>query len=119
MDIILPTGIEYEPSSIINLSNYYVQEQDITNLSSIVLTANDLHGDSTISFSIGIKATMEAITYQNNGNVFRNDITVYYDGGMENEISNAFNLYYPVLSIVSVTPSTKSITICAKLFLTI
>jgi len=109
MDIILPTGIEYEPSSIINLSNYYVQEQDITNLSSIVLTANDLHGDSTISFSIGIKATMEAITYQNNGNVFRNDITVYYDGGMENEISNAFNLYYPVLSIVSVTPSTKSI----------
>ena len=109
LDIVLPTGIEYEPSSLIEQSNYNVQEQDITNLSSIVLSSNNLHGDSTISFSIGIIANMDAITYQNNGNVFRNDVTINYAGGSDNNVSNAYNLYYPVLSITDVNPTTKSI----------
>ena len=107
--IVLPTGITYEPSSLIDLSGYNVAEQNTTNLSSIVLSADNLPGNESISFTIGITANIDAITYQNNGNVFRNDVTLGYSGGSINALSNGYNLYYPVLSILSINPSSKTI----------
>ncbi|PCJ94030.1 MAG: hypothetical protein COA50_12780 [Flavobacteriaceae bacterium] len=107
--IALPTGITYEPSSLNDLSSYNVEEQNITNLSSIVLSADNLPGNETISFSIGVTADMDAITFQNNGNVFRNDVTLNFSGGSVNALSNGYNLYYPVLSTLSINPSSKTI----------
>ena len=109
IDIDLPTGIEYEPSSLIDLSSYNVQEQNISNLNSIVLSANNLQVDGTINFTVKISATMDAIDYQNSGNVFRNDVTINFTGGSSNSLSNAYNLYYPVLSITNVNPTSKTI----------
>lgn len=107
--IVMPTGITYEPSSLSEQSSYNVQEDNITNISSIVLSADNLPGNETITFTIGITANMDAITFQNNGNVFRNDVTLDYSGGSINSLSNGYNLYYPVLSTISINPSSKTI----------
>ena len=105
----LPTGINYEPSSLIDLSIYNIQEQDISNLNSIVLSSDDFSKDSTLRFSLSIKADMNAITNQQSGSVFRNKLTLNYTGGSKFKQSNAYNLYYPVLSILSVSPTSKTL----------
>ena len=109
IDFVLPSGINYQPSSLNEISAYNIQEQDITNLSSIVLSSNDLPSDSTLRFTIDITADMSAITHQNNGNIFRNNVQINYAGGSKNKQSNAYNLYYPVLSILSISPTSKTL----------
>jgi uncharacterized repeat protein (TIGR01451 family) len=109
IDLVLPTGIKYVSSSLTNLNGYNVQESNISNLSSIVLSTNNILADSTMQFTIDIEANMDAITYQNNGNVFRNDVTVNYTGGSSNKLSGGYNLYYPVLSILNITPTSQSV----------
>jgi len=107
--IVLPTGIEYVPSSLSDQSSFSIVEQNITNLSSIVLSANDLPIGESMQFTINVTANMDAITFQNAGNVFRNNVTLTYDGGSTNSLSNAYNLYYPVLSIIDISPTTKNL----------
>ncbi|NQY31032.1 MAG: VCBS repeat-containing protein, partial [Flavobacteriaceae bacterium] len=107
--IVLPTGIEYVSSSLSEQSSFNISEQNITNLSSIVLAADDLPVSQTMQFSINITANMDAIAFQDAGNVFRNDVTLSYDGGSTNSLSNAYNLYYPVLSIISISPTSKNL----------
>ncbi|PHS06070.1 MAG: hypothetical protein COA88_11310 [Kordia sp.] len=107
--IVLPTGIEYVSSSLSEQSSFNISEQNITNLSSIILSADDLSVSQTMQFSINITANMDAIVFQDAGNVFRNDVTLSYDGGSTNGLSNAYNLYYPVLSITSISPTSKNL----------
>ncbi len=109
VSIDLSTGIEYVASSLNDLSIYNLAEQNISDLSSIILSSDDLPADSTMSFTIAITANMDAITYQNSGGIFRNDVTVNYTGGSDNTLSSSYNLYYPVLSITNISPSSKSI----------
>lgn len=105
----LPTGITYEPNSLIDLSIYNIQEQNISNLNSIKLSSNSFSKDSTLRFSLSINADMNAISNQQSGTVFRNKLTINYTGGTKSKQSNAYNLYYPVLSILSITPTSKTL----------
>jgi uncharacterized repeat protein (TIGR01451 family) len=105
----LPTGIYYEASSLIDLSIYNIQEQNISNLNTVVFSSNDLPQDSTLRFSVSINADMSAITNQQSGSVFRNKLTLNYTDGSKFKQSNAYNLYYPVLSILSVSPTSKTL----------
>ena len=105
----LPTGITYQPTSLIDLSIYNIQEQNISNLNTIILSSNNLPQDSTLRFSISISADMNAITNQQSGSVFRNKLTLNHTGGSQFKQSNAYNLYYPVLSILSVSPTSKTL----------
>ena len=109
ISIVLPSGIEYVPSSLSEQSSYNIVETNISNLSAITLTSDELPVSQTLQFTINIEANMDAITHQNNGNVFRNDITLSYDGGSTNSLSNAYNLYYPVLSILNISPTSKNL----------
>ena len=101
----LPSGITYVPSSLVDQSSFNITEQNISNLASIILSIDDLPNNQMIAFKIYIEANMDAITYQNSGNVFRNELTLNYDTGTTNSISNAYNLYYPVLTITNIQPS--------------
>lgn len=107
--IVLPTGITYEASTVANINGYSVAEQSITNLSSIVLSSNNIPTDSLMSFTINVLADMSAITFQKSGGVFRNNVTLNYSTGSVNQQSNAYNLFYPVLSITSINPSSQSV----------
>jgi len=105
----LPAGINYEASSLIDLSIYNIQEQDISNLNAVSFSSDDLPQDSTLRFSVSVNADMSAITNQQLGTVFRNKLTLNYTGGSKSKQSNAYNLYYPVLSILNVSPTTKTL----------
>lgn len=105
----LPTGITYEPSSLIDLSICNIQEQDISNLNSVIFSSDNFPNDSTLRFSVSISADMNAISNQQSGSVFRNKLTLNYTGGSKSKQSNAYNLYYPVLSILSVSPTSKTL----------
>jgi len=109
VNVNLPTGVSYASGSLSNLNGYNVQESNISNLSDITLSANNIPVDSTMRFTIHVQAYMSAIPYQNNGNVFRNEVTVNYSGGSSSKLSGGYNLYYPVLSILSVSPTSQSV----------
>ena len=104
IDISLPQGIRYIAGSFSELSTYNVQELTTTNLSAISFTANNLPDAESISFSIIAEAGFDALAYQQGGNVFRNMVSVTYDGGSESDETDAFNLLYPSLTIVNVSP---------------
>lgn len=105
ISIDLPTGITYVSSSLSEESAFNIIEQDITGPNSIILSADHLPNDESLEFGIHIQADMDAISFQNEGNVFRNEVTLNYDGGSTNTISNAYNLYYPVLTITNIAPN--------------
>ena len=104
-----PTGITYQTSSLIDLSNYNIQEQNTSDLKAILLSSDNFPSDSTIRFSLSVNANMNAITYQQTGGIFRNKLTLNHSNGNLTKQSNAYNLYYPVLSILNVSPTSKSI----------
>ena len=72
IDVILPSGISYETSGLIDIDGYNVTEKNISNLASIVLSVNNIPTDSLVTFSIDILADMGAISFQNSRGVFRN-----------------------------------------------
>lgn len=103
----LPTGIEYSTTSLEEQSDYNIQEKNTSNLSSFTLTADDLPIDSSFVFSFKILANMDAITFQDEGNTLRNEVTITSAETSTTSLSNTYNLYYPVLLITKVTPSSK------------
>ena len=108
MNLILPTGIQYSAGSIVESSSYNVHEFNITNLSSVFFLANSLPADSTISFTVDILAKMASIDYVLAGNTLRNQLNVTSTTASGSGTSPAYNLYYGVLNILSISPSSHS-----------
>lgn len=107
--ISLPTGIYYEPASLNEVSSFGMTETTVTDLAEVTLSFASLPPGDKLEFEFSFLAKMDAIEYQDNNNVFRNNITVNSDLGSDTKQSNAYNLYYPVLSIIAVSPSKKTI----------
>ena len=100
----LPIGVEYVSASILESSTFNVQESDISNLSAVLFSSNDLSSGGTITFSFDAIAKFDAYTNQLNGNVFSNQVTVNYSGNSEFELTDAYNILYPALSITQIAP---------------
>ncbi len=108
INIDLPNGIEYTAGSIIESSGFNVQEQNITDLSNIYFSANDMSTNAVLSFTFKASANFSSYAIQNTGSIFSNTVTVNYSGGSENETSSAYNILYAALSITSVSPMSKT-----------
>lgn len=112
LNIAFPQGITYEAGSLTETSgytNYGVTEDNISNLSSINLNIGNLPKDSTISMVFNARAGFGAIAHQSAGNIFRNNMTVAYNGGTFTGQSNAYNVLFGALSITQVTPLSQSV----------
>ena len=109
INISFPEGISYETSSLNEISQYNLVENTTDDLSDITLSLDDLPAGDTLVFEIGMLAQMEAIAFQDAGNVFRNQLQINFAEGSVNKTSNAYNLFYPVISITEVSPSSQSI----------
>ncbi len=107
-NIELPSGIVYETGSLNELTAYNVSELDVSDNSELIFTSTNLSAGDSIKFTIFFTANMDAITYQNNGNVFRNTITFLSDEDSLSEQSDAYNILYPVMSILSVSPTSQT-----------
>ncbi|NJB82469.1 FG-GAP-like repeat-containing protein [Wenyingzhuangia aestuarii] len=107
----LPTGIEYISSSIQEESNFSVQESNITDNTNLVFTCNNIPADAVVNFTIQTKAIVNAIAYQQQGNIFRNQISLNYNQTESiKKTSNAYNVYYGALNIIKVSPTAKTVT---------
>ncbi len=109
IQILFPTGIEYLIGSLVEHSDFHVEENNVSNLSDISFYANNLNSGESINFTIGAIATYEAYTNQLNGTVFSNQITVNYSVGSETDITDNYNILYPALSITQVNPMSSTV----------
>ncbi len=107
--LVLPTGIVYEPGSIVEGATSTIQESNVSNLSSIGLSSNDIAANETVAFTFEASANFEAYNSQIAGNTFSNNIVVNYDGGSESETTSTFNVLYAALSITNVSPMATSV----------
>ena len=105
----LPSGITYVVGSLSETTALNVQENDISNLSAISFTTNDLVSGSTVNFTFQAIANFEAYNQQLNGNIFSNQVTVNYAGDSESEMTDAYNILYPALSITQVDPMAATV----------
>jgi hypothetical protein len=105
----LPTGVNYVSSSVNESTSYSVQESDVTQDDALLFSAANLpHGDSLV-FEFSYTVSMDAIAFQNAGNVFRNNVTLLSDEDTTLNQGPAYNILYPVFSILSVSPTSQAI----------
>lgn len=105
----LPTGISYVPSSLNESTNQNVQEQNVSNLSSLSFSSGNLAAGDSLVFSISYEANVPSVAFQTAGGLFRDTLNLSFTGGSQNHISNSYNILYPAISILSVSPNSQSI----------
>ncbi|MCH2230352.1 MAG: FG-GAP-like repeat-containing protein [Crocinitomicaceae bacterium] len=108
ISISLPTGIEYIPGSVNDMNSSGVTEQNVLNSTNLIFTANEIGNGDSVLFSIKYFATIDAISFQEQGGFFRNNVTVNSTQLIENQLSEFYNVLFPVLSIISVAPNSVS-----------
>lgn len=102
--IVLPPGIEYTPNSLAEVTNNNLVAVDVSSSQNLRFSCNPLNvGDSTL-FSFSYTAETAAISFQDQGEIFRNEIQVNSDTAF----SESYNILYPVLSVLSVNPSNQT-----------
>jgi len=109
INVDLPNGITYESGSITESSGFNIQEQNITDLSDVYFSGNNLPANGTVSFTFTATADFDAYNLQNSGGVFNNVVSVSYDGGSEQETTSTYNLLYAALSITTVSPMSATV----------
>ena len=107
--ISLETGMTYESGSLQSNSGHAVAEIDVSNNQNLTFSAQNVPVGDTLNFKVGIIALCDAIHEQLQGTVFRNNITLNHDGGSANVQTNAYNILYASLSILSTTPKNHTI----------
>ena len=105
----LPEGISYSSNSLTETTSQNIQESNITQDTALLFTANDLLVGDSLLFTISYTANQEAVNFQNNGGIFRNTVTINSAEETLSQESNSYNILYPVLSILSVTPKNQTI----------
>lgn len=106
IDLNLPQGISYISSSVSSASGHSVTE---TNLASNLFNINSIASGETANITFAISADCEAIDYQLQGDVFRNEVDLILGESSYKHTSSAYNILYAALSIISVSPKNVSL----------
>ncbi|MEL6250739.1 MAG: FG-GAP-like repeat-containing protein [Bacteroidota bacterium] len=104
-----PSGITYVAGSISDTSGYNVIEEDISDLSNPILTMDDLPDGEALPFSIKFQADPAAMAYILAGNTPDNVIKLVTNEGIAESSSGPYNVLYPSLSILNLSPSSQSV----------
>jgi uncharacterized repeat protein (TIGR01451 family) len=105
----LPIGIKYVSGSLVELSNFNITAQNVSNSADLVFSSNSIPAGDTLSFELNYTATTAAIAQQKSGKVFRNTIEVTHATGSFSDNSSAYNILYPVLATMSISPTSKTL----------
>ncbi len=109
INVAMPTGIQYISGTIAETSSFNVQEANISDLSDIQFSMNDLPASGTVSFTFQAEASFPALAYNLAGNLFRNDVEVDYSGGLDIDETDSYNVLYAALTITNVSPTNASV----------
>ncbi len=104
----LPGGIEYNNSSLLEITNNGLSEVNVSSSDNLIFQSNNLAVGDSLKFTLNYQADNNAVLFQDNGGVFRHELTVNFAGGSETEISSSFNILAPALSILSALPTSQS-----------
>ena len=104
--IALPEGINYVNSTLNESSSFGLIK---TANSPLTFSFSNLPNSGQLDFSIDLIAVCDAISYQQSGGVFRNNISVQSGIINESQLGNPYNVLYASLSILSITPKNPSI----------
>ncbi|PWH87018.1 FG-GAP-like repeat-containing protein [Brumimicrobium oceani] len=105
----LPEGFTYSSGSLNELSNQGLYGFDLNSSLNLVLKSNNIPEGDSLQFQLAYSVDNSAINFQNNGGVFRHSLTINHSGGVETSESKSFNILYPALSILSVSPTSQGI----------
>ncbi|RFC55549.1 FG-GAP-like repeat-containing protein [Brumimicrobium aurantiacum] len=105
----LPEGVNYLSGSIEEFTNHGLYGYDLSSNANLIFKSNNIPDGDSVQFQLSYSVDNSALIFQNNGGVFRHNLTVNHTNGVEIEQSNSFNILYPALSILNVTPTSQSI----------
>ncbi|MCF8244686.1 MAG: FG-GAP-like repeat-containing protein [Saprospiraceae bacterium] len=103
-----PTGVTYVAGSLTNVNGTTVVQQNITNLGNVTFSGGSLANNASVQFTITAEAAVAAYTAAQSGTVFKNTVSVTFPGGSGSNLTNAYNLLYPALSITTVNAMAAS-----------
>ena len=108
LSVDLPPGMVYESSSLQGINGPAVSEQNVSDANQPVFNIGNLAVNDSVEFSIELSASVATIAHQNGGGIFRNNYDLQYTGGNDTHEGDAYNVLYPALSILSVSPSAQA-----------
>ncbi|MDB0037922.1 FG-GAP-like repeat-containing protein [bacterium] len=110
--ISFPEGIEYILGSVTTMFGSTINEVDASVLGQLVLSGGSISSQDSLKFQVSYEAKMPAIEFQDLGNLFKNDINLFYNNGGSQDLSqsNSYNILYPVFSITNVSPTAQTFT---------
>ncbi len=108
IQLLRPTGIEYVSGSLVNQGSNTLSESQISG-DTAFFYIDQLSNTDSLRFSLAFKANTEAITFQNEGNIFRNEFTFFSTTDTSSFLSTSYNILAPSLSILSFSPSSQTI----------
>ncbi|MCH2214880.1 MAG: FG-GAP-like repeat-containing protein [Flavobacteriales bacterium] len=109
VSISLPPGIEYQPSSLNELTSHSMSELDVSNPSELQFSSGIIANGDSLKFSVSLVAQDASVDYQNSGGVFRNSVVFDANGSQTNHESDSYNILYPALTILSISPNVDNI----------
>lgn len=107
VSVALPTGMSYGGS--FSESTSFNVTAVSTGGSTLIFSADDVADGETVSFDIDLLAGFAAKAAFAGGTLFNNEITVSYLGGSEDDTTDPYNVLYPALSVVTVSPNSQSV----------
>ena len=104
-----PLGVSYVSGTLQESTSQNLQVANISNLQHPVFSANTIVAGDSLKFSVVFEASIPAVDYLLQGNLFRNKVKINYGGYLVTAQSNTYNLLYAALNIVGVSPTSKSL----------
>ncbi len=108
-EIQLPTGIIYEDGSLIEVTDHGLVAYDVDLSSELQFISSDIPIGDSVRFQIRFFAKMDAVAFQESGGIFRNNIVVVHDDGMESDLSSSYNILYPSLNVLDLSPTSQTV----------
>lgn len=105
--VILPDGIQYVTGSFVESTSIGLTEGGT--ITKPTFTFSSLSVNGRLTFTIQTQAVCTAIGEQLSGTIFRNEVEVTSDNETANHISDAYNILYASLSILSVSPKNPAV----------
>ncbi len=109
ISIDFPIGIEYVGASLVESSSMNLTESNISDLNNITLSFDSFEDGHSLVFTAQLKADLSAITHQNSGGVFRNNLTLNHASGSASHTTSSYNILYAALSITEVNSLIDSV----------
>ncbi|MEM6342251.1 MAG: FG-GAP-like repeat-containing protein [Bacteroidota bacterium] len=109
LTLAFPEGISYVTASLTDTSGYNVIEDDISDLSRPVFAIDNLEPGGMLSFTVKYSASSEARDFILSGKTPRNYLKLSSTQGVAIDSTDAYNVLYPSLSILSVNPTSQLI----------